>query len=146
LTERKKRLPLLWRLSRKAAGPTEHQDEQRPPRLYFALHPLEWWTRFETECFVSLIPWDVVNLSQERELLLTDWLAGLVYRISGWLERRYPTLAVKWWQYPVVVLDKRTDLQRSPLDQVAGSQRRNGYLPDPDRLHRLIGHHAGRGM
>ena len=69
---------------------------------------------------MSFIPWDVVSLSQERELLLTDWLAGLVYRISGWLERRYPALAVKWWQYTVVVLDKRPDLQRSPLDQVGG--------------------------
>jgi SAM-dependent methyltransferase len=106
LVERKKRLPLLWRFRRKIDTPTEQADKERPP-LYFATHPLEWWTRFQPRCSVSLIPWDVMSAYQEKELLWTDWLAGFVYRICGWLEKRHPDRAVRWWAYPVVVLEKR---------------------------------------
>jgi len=106
IVDRKKRLPLLWRLSRRVAAPTE-KPYKAELSLYFALHPLDWWNRFQAKCSVRLLPWDVMSAYQERELLWTDPLAAVVYRFCVWLEDKHPALAVKWWQYPVVILDKQ---------------------------------------
>ena len=109
IAESKRKLPLLWRLRRKSESSSEGSTESarsRPP-LYFALHSLRWWQRFDSKCRVSLIPWDVMSSAQEKVLLWSDGMAAVVYRICGWLERKHPALALRWWKYPVIVLEKR---------------------------------------
>jgi SAM-dependent methyltransferase len=101
----KGKTPLLWKLRR------ESQWAGSGLPLYFALHPLEWWQRFEPKCRVSFVPWDVMSCDQEAALLWSDTVAKLAYGVCGWLEKRQPSLAVRWWQYPVVVLDKHAAAQ-----------------------------------
>lgn len=43
---------------------------------------------------------------EEEHLLWFDAMAAVVYRLCSWFERAYPRLAVKWWSYPLIVLDK----------------------------------------
>jgi len=109
IIENKRKLPLLWRLRRRekslSQGSTESKSG-RPP-LYFALHSLQWWQRFDTKCHVSLIPWYVMSSAYEKELLWSDGMAAVAYRMCSWLEKKHPGLAVRWWQYPVIILEKR---------------------------------------
>ena len=100
----KQRIPGVWKLQRKSPG-----EGARPPRpsLYFALHPLEWWQRFDPLCRIRMLPWDVMSSDQERELLWWDPLASGIYRLSGWFEQKFPARAARLTQYPLIVLDKR---------------------------------------
>jgi SAM-dependent methyltransferase len=85
--------------------PKQGAAQQRPP-LPFALHPLEWWRRFEPKCKLSVLPWDVMSNHQEGVLIHSDRAAALAYAVSSWIEAAAPSLAAKWWHYPIVILDK----------------------------------------
>jgi hypothetical protein len=52
-------------------------------------------------------PWDVIGTYEERTLIWGDLLARGFYRTASILENISPNLAVKIWQYPIVILDKR---------------------------------------
>ncbi len=45
--------------------------------------------------------------TQEQELLISDGIAILGYRVCAWFERRYPERAARLWSYPTIVLTKR---------------------------------------
>jgi SAM-dependent methyltransferase len=75
--------------------------------LYFARHPMHWWRRFESGCDLSLCPGDVIGSHQEKLLIRTDAIGAVFYRACSWLEARFPKFAANWWQYPVIILDKK---------------------------------------
>jgi SAM-dependent methyltransferase len=77
------------------------------PELYYHAHPLGWWQRFEDQCKVSFVPSEVIGSRPARALLRTEWMASGFYGQAAWLEARAPQLAVRLWQYRVVVLDKK---------------------------------------
>ena len=77
------------------------------PRPYFFAHPLAWWTRFDGECELTLIPWDVLSNTEEEQLFMFQPVASLGYRFCWWFENEYPRKAVRWWSYPVVQLTKK---------------------------------------
>ncbi|NIA69570.1 methyltransferase domain-containing protein [Pelagibius litoralis] len=79
----------------------------RRPELYFARQPLTWWRRFEDRCSLSFQPWDAIGSYEESRLIPSDRLAAGFYAAAGWIERSAPGLAVRLWQYPLVLLDKR---------------------------------------
>ena len=105
IVRKKKRLPILWRMRRGSKAHSNQPSEERPP-LYYALHPLRWWQRFGTKCDLSFMPWDVMEAEQESELLWNDTMAAIAYWLCHRFERKYPEVAVKWWQFPIIVLDK----------------------------------------
>lgn len=76
------------------------------PALYFRPHPLGWWSQFGDRSDVSMAPWDVIGSFEERQLLHSDGMARVFYGVAGWLERRIPRVAVRFWQYPMIVLQK----------------------------------------
>ena len=82
---------------------------QNSPPLYFFAHPLAWWTRFEGECDVALIPWDVLGITEEQQLFMFQPVASWGYRFCSWFESTYPAKAVRWWSYPIVQLTKKMD-------------------------------------
>jgi len=75
--------------------------------LYFSPHPLKWWQQFESACNVSMLPWDVIGSYEERTLIWSDLMASAFYPAARLVERATPSLAVKLWQYPIVILDRR---------------------------------------
>jgi len=80
---------------------------QNSPLPYFFAHPLAWWTRFDGECDVALIPWDVMGITEEQQLFMFQPVAFWGYRICSWFENKYPKKAVRWWSYPIVQLTKK---------------------------------------
>lgn len=75
--------------------------------LYFSPFPLGWWRRFSDSCRVSMKPWDVIGSYEERTLIVGNWMASLFYAIARITENTFPSLAVRIWQYPIVILDRR---------------------------------------
>lgn len=75
--------------------------------LYYSAHPLGWWRRFEDSSAVSMKPWDLIGSYEERTLMPFNGLARIVYGTARQVERAAPQLAVRLWQYPIVILDKR---------------------------------------
>jgi len=91
-------------LARRAGG---DQSGTAAPPLYFACHPRDWWRQFEARCEVGLAPSDIMGSRQARLLLRHRLAAVAVYRLATWIERVAPAVAVRLWQYPIVILTKR---------------------------------------
>lgn len=119
---RARRLGALFRFARRVDEDVRDEKvrnaAQDAPKLYIARHPLRWWWRFERDCEIHLVPWNVISAWQERALFRANWLAGLFYRGAFVFENALPSLAVRWWQYPIIVLDKRPS---SPARRVSGT-------------------------
>ena len=93
----------LRKLRRAIKRSGDLQPKSRPP-LYFHSHPLLWWERYEADCDIEMIPWDPFSSTQDRLFLPVEWFARAVYGFCGWLERKHPDTAVRWFSYPAVVL------------------------------------------
>jgi ubiquinone/menaquinone biosynthesis C-methylase UbiE len=78
-----------------------------PPFLYFYVHPLRWWQRFEASNTVHFVPWEIIGARPARALLPGKRLSAAFFKMAAALEQRRPKLAVRLWQYPIVVLDKK---------------------------------------
>lgn len=92
----------------RAVGRRRLFQQKGIPDLYYHAHPRGWWRRFETEAIVSFIPWEVIGSRPARTLLRGDSMARAFFRAAGWVEHRLPSVAVRIWQYPILVLDKRS--------------------------------------
>jgi SAM-dependent methyltransferase len=77
------------------------------PELYYHVNPLRWWRRFEGNCRIEFLPWEIIGSRPASALLWSDGMASAFYRAAGWAEARVPALAVRLWQYPIIVLDKK---------------------------------------
>jgi SAM-dependent methyltransferase len=77
------------------------------PALYYHVHPLGWWRRFTVECNVAFIPWEVIGSRPARALLRGDRMAAAFFNAAAWFETKAPHAAVRLWQFPIVVLDKK---------------------------------------
>ena len=78
------------------------------PALYYHVHPLGWWRRFTADCNVAFIPWEVIGSRPARALLWGDRMAAAFFNAAAWFETRAPHAAVRLWQFPIVVLDKKS--------------------------------------
>jgi SAM-dependent methyltransferase len=106
---RKHKTPVLWKLRRPPNAAEASVAAENTPAFYSAAHPLQWWKRFESKCQVTLLPWDAMSCTHDQELLWNESMAAVVYRLCRWFERKHPARAAAWWDYPLVVLDKRSE-------------------------------------
>jgi SAM-dependent methyltransferase len=77
-----------------------------PAQMYFHAHPLGWWHRFTPECNVAFMPWGVISSRPASALLWGDRIAAAFFNAAVLFETKAPHVAVRLWQYPIVVLDK----------------------------------------
>ena len=78
-----------------------------PAKLYYYDHPLGWWRRFSDEAKVGLAPWEAVAGRIATPVLRPRALAAGFVGAAIALEQAAPGLAVRLWQYPLIVLEKR---------------------------------------
>lgn len=107
LVRLKNRIPLLRRWRRAPRAEVMHDDAR--PGLYFHPNKLAWWDQFGDQCEVRLLPWDAMSCDQDRELLKYNWFARAVYGLCSVFERCFPKTAVRWWTYPIVRLEKKSE-------------------------------------
>jgi SAM-dependent methyltransferase len=97
----------VGRAVKRALGKGRFLSPTGTPHLYYHAHPLRWWQRFKGDCSLSFVPWEVAGSRPTLTLLRSDRAARAFYRLARWAETRFPALAVRLWQYPTVILDKR---------------------------------------
>jgi SAM-dependent methyltransferase len=76
--------------------------------LYFKAHPHEWWDQFRDEAEVKLFPWRSFSAPLEKKLIPDHFLGRIAFRILFGLEELFPRLFVRFGQYPMVVLTRRS--------------------------------------
>ena len=91
---------ILWLKRRKAAEPGEGE-------LYFHAHRLGWWKRFEDIADVKVYPWRSFSSRLQRRIIPGTAVGGKMFQLLFWLEERFPRLAARFGQYPMVVLTKK---------------------------------------
>ena len=80
-----------------------------PAKLYYHDHPLGWWRRFADQARVRLAPWEAVAGRIAMPALRSPALAKGFVGAAMALEKAAPGLAVRLWQYPLIVLEKPAD-------------------------------------
>lgn len=78
-------------------------------KLYFFRWRLRWWRRFVDECDVEIGAFDPISARQATALLRNARIAWLFFRICGWMEAKWPELAVCLWSYPMITLTKHVE-------------------------------------
>jgi ubiquinone/menaquinone biosynthesis C-methylase UbiE len=85
-----------------------NQQSESVPELYYHVNHLGWWRRFGHRCQIGFLPWEVIGSRPARALLWTDRMASIFFRMAHWMEAYFPRLSVRLWQYPIVILDKKS--------------------------------------
>ena len=100
------------RMAGRAAGALLGPLRKAPPpgapaKLYYHDHPLGWWRRFEDAARVQISPWEAVAGRIATPMLRPAAVAAGFVNAAIGLEKAAPGLAVRLWQYPLVVLEKQ---------------------------------------
>jgi SAM-dependent methyltransferase len=85
------------------------------PYHYYSPLPLSWWRRFAVECDITFFPGAVFGRRQTRALVWSNRTAAALFKAAAWFETKAPHAAVRLWQFPIVVLDKKA---RTPGEAV----------------------------
>ena len=78
-----------------------------PAKLYYHDHPLGWWRRFADQARVRIAPWEAVAGRIATPFLRPQSVAAGFVHAAIALEKAWPGLAIRLWQYPLIVLEKR---------------------------------------
>lgn len=75
--------------------------------LYFYAHSIGWWKRFDDIADVKVYPWRSFSTSVQRRLFPGNGIGRKMFKVLFWLEERFPRLAARFGQYPMIVLTKK---------------------------------------
>jgi ubiquinone/menaquinone biosynthesis C-methylase UbiE len=92
----------IKRLVKKTKHKTLH-DKQ----LYFFAHPISWWKRFEDTCYVDLEIWRSLAVHHSKRIAPNNIVGKAILNMVLRFENRFPKLAVRLGQYPMIILKKR---------------------------------------
>jgi len=92
-------------LLKKTEKATEDETEVS---LYFHPHPIEWWNRFSDVAQVQVLPWRSFSSNIQKILIPNNKLGGILFNLLFNLEERFPDFFVKRFQYPMIILTKRS--------------------------------------
>lgn len=96
-------LMLLLRLLRKL-----RLFRKNGPTLYKYAHPIKWWNLFEDRADVKIVPWRSFGSSDQKLLIPNNKLGKKIFELLFYLEERFPDFFVKHFQYPMIILTKRS--------------------------------------
>jgi ubiquinone/menaquinone biosynthesis C-methylase UbiE len=75
--------------------------------LYYYLHPLEWWNRFDEKAVIKILPWRSLGSDDQKRLIPNNKIGKKMLDILFKLEDRYPVFFVNHFQYPMIILTKK---------------------------------------
>jgi SAM-dependent methyltransferase len=114
-------LVLLRRaLRQRAAMHAEPADEDRNGLfLYYFVHPLDWWRKFEDSASVQIYPWRSLTADLQKKYIPNNVVGALTFSILFWLEDQAPSFFAKWGCYPLIVMRKRPSLIKKTRPVIA---------------------------
>ena len=75
--------------------------------LYFFAHPMTWWNRFDDEADVHFYPWRSLSSADQKRFIPDNGFGRMIFSLLYKAENLLPSLFVKYFQYPMIVLTKR---------------------------------------
>lgn len=76
--------------------------------IYFSAHPLGWFARFTDVADVEVLPWRSFGAPVQKILFPDNWLGTRMLAALFKLEDAFPRLFVRFGQYPMIILTKRS--------------------------------------
>ncbi len=74
--------------------------------LYFYCHKLKWWKQFSKIAKVEFYPWRPFSSQHQEKLFPNNFVGKILFKILILLEKKFPKIFVKYFQYPIIVLKK----------------------------------------
>jgi hypothetical protein len=102
----------LPRKLRRAVGRLVRRSRTDQPSVYFHAHPLRWWRRFEDVAEISFRPWRAFAAHHQRWLFPDSPFGARMLDALFRAEDRFPRLFVGLFQYPMIVMVKRSPSAR----------------------------------
>lgn len=87
----------------------KYNEKSEDLSLYFYPHPIEWWYRFSDIASVQILPWRSFDPKLQRLLMPNNFIGKKIFDILFNLEDRYPKFFVKNFQYPMIILTKKSE-------------------------------------
>ena len=75
--------------------------------LYFYLHPLDWWNRFNDVAHVKILPWRSFDSQIQKKLFPDNRIGSFALNLLFCLEETFPSFFTRNFQYPIIILTKR---------------------------------------
>lgn len=82
--------------------------------LYFFAHPISWWNRFNDIATIQIMPWRSFSSPHQKALIPDNPWGKKMLDILFEMEERFPSFFVKHFQYPLVVLKKKSRQSLTP--------------------------------
>ena len=79
----------------------EHSD------LYFYAYPIEWWKKFTDMGEVKIMPWRSFSSDVQKRLIPNNKIGSKMFDVLFNLEERFPNFFVKYFQYPMIIINKK---------------------------------------
>lgn len=77
--------------------------------IYFYLHPLDWWDRFNDVAHVKMLPWRSFESGIQKKLLPDNRISTFALNLLFCLEDAFPSFFARNFQYPMIILTKRVN-------------------------------------
>lgn len=103
------RLPIHVLRKAKTVFRKRHTMPRREERstLYYYVHAIEWWNRFNDIATVKMLPWRSFDSNLEKALIPNNKLGSKMFDLLFALEERFPGFFVKHFEYCMIILTKR---------------------------------------
>ena len=89
---------------RKMVGKRETSEDKD---LYFHQHSNHWWSRFEDEAQVKILPWRSLSTRVQKKLIPNNIIGRGILSILFFFEDRFPNFFVKHFSYSMIIMIKR---------------------------------------
>ena len=100
---------LLKRIKNVLKNPAKQKEQKEDFAFYFHPHPIEWWKRFGDVADAKILPWRSFDSPTQKKLIPNNRFGKKMFGILFYLEDRFPEFFVKYFQYPMVILTKKTN-------------------------------------
>jgi hypothetical protein len=85
----------------------KHERKQEVD-LYFFAHPISWWDRYHDVADIKIMPWRSFSSSHQKALIPNNALGQKICDILFNMEEKFPEFFVKHFQYPMIILKKKS--------------------------------------
>ncbi len=87
------------------SGKAKKEDS---PGIYSYRHPLTWWKRFNDTAEIKILPWRSFASEHQKILIPNNRIGKKIFDVLFDMEERFPDFFVRHFQYPMVVLIKKS--------------------------------------
>lgn len=82
------------------------QRKLKQKKLYFYCHDFKWWSKFTKYAKIEFHLWRSFSSQHQKILFPNNFIGKILFKILIILEKNFPKIFIKYFQYPIIVLKK----------------------------------------